>query len=384
MANVKISDLPAATTFGATDLVPIVQSGVTKRVAGSLITATSTNVQTGTVSTIQAMIAANIPFGNGYMTASVASSAITIAIKTLAGTDATTTDAVTFVLRSSTITNGAVTGYALTGALTTVISSGSTLGCSASDKVRIHVGAMLNGSTSVELFYWTASVSTSVSVKSFNLTELISTTAEGGSGGADSSQTAYSTAARTDQPWTYLGYIEATSSATAGQWSSIDKIVNWQPGVPMPGDTIQNRRTQSGAVSTGTTIVPGDDTIPQITEGDQYMTQAITAASTINKFRIMGIFNVTCSAADFAVYTALFQDATVDALAAHFSSTSTTAGVAPTSIYHYMVTGTISETTFRIRMGPNQASTVTFNGASGARFFGGICDSYVEVQEIHA
>ena len=37
--------------------------------------------------------------------------------------------------------------------------------------------------------------------------------------------------------------------------------------------------TQTGAVATGTTQIPSDDTIPQNTEGDEYMTLAFTPNS---------------------------------------------------------------------------------------------------------
>ena len=37
------------------------------------------------------------------------------------------------------------------------------------------------------------------------------------------------------------------------------------------GKLLQQVNFQSGAVATGTTIFPEDDTIPQNTEGDQYM-----------------------------------------------------------------------------------------------------------------
>ena len=385
MANVKISDLPAATSFGATDTVPIVQSGITKKVAGSLISATATDVQTTTVSTIQQMISANVPAGNAELTASVAANAITIALKTLAGSDATATDAITAVLRSATISNGSLTAYTLSGALTTVISSGSTLGCSASEAVRIHIGAMLNASTGVELFYWTASVSATLPIKLFDPTELVTTTAEGGAGGADSAQTTYSTTARTSQPWVYLGYIEATSSSTAGQWSSIDKIVNWQPGVPMPGDVIQTVRTEFTDVATGTTIMPTDDTIPQITEGDQYMTQAITPVNIRNKLRITAQAFFSWTAEDNGTQMALFQDATADALSTSVASARTTvASLNPTYFDYMMRAGTVSETTFRIRSGCAAVGTTTFNGGAGVRFYGGTINSFMRIEEIQA
>ncbi|BCU95174.1 MAG: hypothetical protein CM15mV8_0180 [Caudoviricetes sp.] len=42
------------------------------------------------------------------------------------------------------------------------------------------------------------------------------------------------------------------------------------------GKLLQQVHTQTGAVNTGTTIFPEDDSIPQNTEGDEYMTLSIT------------------------------------------------------------------------------------------------------------
>lgn len=44
----------------------------------------------------------------------------------------------------------------------------------------------------------------------------------------------------------------------------------------LTGDVVQVVNTQTGAVSTGTTVIQNDDTIPQIGEGDEYMTLAET------------------------------------------------------------------------------------------------------------
>ena len=49
---------------------------------------------------------------------------------------------------------------------------------------------------------------------------------------------------------------------------------------------VQVVNTQTGAVATGTTVMPIDDTIPQNTEGDQYMTLAITPTHASNKLLI--------------------------------------------------------------------------------------------------
>ncbi len=49
-----------------------------------------------------------------------------------------------------------------------------------------------------------------------------------------------------------------------------------------------------------------------------------------------------------------------------------------------MTAGTTSATTFRIRVGPESAGTVTFNGQGGVRMFGTAAKSYMSVTEIKA
>jgi hypothetical protein len=59
-----------------------------------------------------------------------------------------------------------------------------------------------------------------------NLTEtnLISTTAEGGAGAADSASTVYSTTARSNLAYRVVGYIESTQS-TAGTWATAPSTI---------------------------------------------------------------------------------------------------------------------------------------------------------------
>jgi hypothetical protein len=133
-------------------------------------------------------------------------------------------------------------------------------------------------------------------------------------------------------------------------------------------------------VATGTTIIPPDDTIPQITEGNEYMTQTITPKNANNKLKITIVAHFACSAA-IQCAIALFQDSTANALAA-WEHTEFTAGAPVTFTGTFEVTaGTTSATTFRVRIGPTSSGTITFNGVAGARRFGGVSMSSIEVEE---
>lgn len=140
------------------------------------------------------------------ITASVASSALTISASSL-----------TLDFRSTTLGSGTVTTVTGTPA-NLVISSGSTLGTVNATQSRIAVLALNNAGT-IEL--------AAVNIAGGNdLTEtgVISTTAEGGAGAADSNNVIYSTTARTSAAYRVIGYIESTQ-ATAGTWATAPSTI---------------------------------------------------------------------------------------------------------------------------------------------------------------
>jgi len=146
------------------------------------------------------------------------------------------------------------------------------------------------------------------------------------------------------------------------------------------GASVQVVNTQTGIVLTGTTTTPDDDTIPQITEGDEYMTLAITPTSINNRLRIVVVINLSSSVAN-ALITALFQDATANALTVA-SESKATGEKTCISFSYEMVAGTVSSTTFRVRAGAPSAGTTTFNGDGGTRKFGGVLASSITITEI--
>lgn len=153
----------------------------------------------------------------------------------------------------------------------------------------------------------------------------------------------------------------------------------------LAGSIVQVVNTQTGAYSSGTTVMPYDDTIPQNTEGDQYMSLAITPTSATNKLKITVVFNWCEVSNTFNSTTvALFQDATASALAAIGEETAgANLRIHNNTFVHYMTSGTTSATTFKVRAGPDQAGTLGFNGdTAGARLFGGVCASSITIEEV--
>jgi hypothetical protein len=149
----------------------------------------------------------------------------------------------------------------------------------------------------------------------------------------------------------------------------------------LSGSVAQVVVSEDGAVATGTTVMPSDDTIPQNTEGNQYMSVSITPTSLTSTLLIDIVFNGTISIVGQLV-VALFQDTTPGALAAVSETIDVAADKHCISFRHKMTAGTTSATTFKVRAGPNSAATLTFNGSGGSRLLGGVMASSIAVTEI--
>jgi len=158
--------------------------------------------------------------------------------------------------------------------------------------------------------------------------------------------------------------------------------VNTTPNIS-PGMVVQVVSSLTTAVATGTTVIPHDDSIPQNTEGNQFMTLAITPQSATNILVIEALVYMSNSVAGHLI-AALFQDTTAGALAVGdvFEATATAEDMVP--VRHTMAAGTTSATTFKIRAGGNNAGTTTFNGFSAGRAFGAITKSSIVIWEYKA
>lgn len=324
------------------------------------------------------------PLNNGSLSASVASNILTLSLKTAGGAAPSASDPVRVTFRNTTDSDGSLITRTVTSATSMTFASGSTLGMTNAIAARLWVGLIDNSGT-VEVCAWNSYKTTSgeLSLKGFIPNTDVTTTAEG-SGTATSAHTLYSTNARSSVPFVLLGFIEITE-ATAGVWATAPTVVQtFRDGYRKTGDTVQRAAFITGAVATGTTTIPQDDTIPQSTEGTQFMTVAITPSSALNVLSIESSFNGASTVNQFPIM-ALFQDSVASALSVTWVESGASGG-APFILYlsHVMYAATVSATTFKIRVGGNSASTITFNGSSGARAFGGVFNSYITVTELFA
>lgn len=147
------------------------------------------------------------------------------------------------------------------------------------------------------------------------------------------------------------------------------------------GPVVDRIRTEDGAVATGTTLLPSDNTIPQSNEGDEYMTVSITPTSATNKLIIEAQAVISHSGTGYWMGACLFQDAIANALACTTAYDSIATSAQIMSIDYEMIAGTTSSITFRFRAGAGVAGTSTFNGSAGVQIFNGVMNSYLEVTE---
>lgn len=147
------------------------------------------------------------------------------------------------------------------------------------------------------------------------------------------------------------------------------------------GLVVQVVNVTDGALATGSTVIPYDDTIPQNTEGTQVMSLSITPTSATNKLKIEVVANFAAdSSGGVRIQSALFQDSVIDALAAVVKWQTYQYGD-QLIFTHYMTTGTTSATTFKVRIGANIGG-ITFNGQGGVRKLGGVTASSITITEI--
>ena len=149
------------------------------------------------------------------------------------------------------------------------------------------------------------------------------------------------------------------------------------------GSVVQIVNYETGAVVTGTTTIPNDDTIPQNTEGTQFLSASITPKSVSNLLLIDVVLCVSPSVST-ELTAAIFQDSTANSLACTVLFAANGVQFYLLNFKHKMTAGTTSATTFNVKCGGSGVSTITLNGYSGNRLYGGVMASSITITEIAA
>lgn len=157
-----------------------------------------------------------------------------------------------------------------------------------------------------------------------------------------------------------------------------------QVTITAPVNIAQIANTLYVTKSTHTTVIPFDDTIPQNTEGEEVFTLAITPTDADSSLKIDVIVNGAINSNAKNLIVALFRDSTANAIAVGYVSIGTANYEAQVVISVVVSATSTDETTFKVRVGPNSAATVTVNGSNDSRYFGGVLVSSMTITEIKA
>ena len=293
--------------------------------------------------------------------------------------------------RATTVSSGIYNTRLATTTTQLVITGGSTLGFLDNELGRIYIGLIDNQGVP-ELCAWNSKVlvASTTAARCVQLwrpseAELYSTTAEGGAGAADSAATLYSATARSSVPIRLLAYLDMQTGSTAGNWSNSPADLQLiGPQTRTTGDIIQRIGTQSSTVKTGTSTVPNDGTIPQISEGDLYLWATMTASNVVNPVAINGILELATSASGIKFVSHVHRNGEANALGAAQSQVAVVNAMHE-NVFHYVIATTTSgATAYHVLAGGTTAATTTFNGENGASALGSAVVSYLECQEICA
>lgn len=133
----------------------------------------------------------------------------------------------------------------------------------------------------------------------------------------------------------------------------------------------------------GAGAIPYDDTIPQNTEGAQYMELAINPISASSKLLINVIWSGSSNAASDNTL-ALFKDSIANALKACQWNTNGINVSRNVPLFACENSGSTSLQTFKVRAGAGVSTTFAMNGVANAstRLYGGVSSSSIVIQEI--
>jgi hypothetical protein len=137
--------------------------------------------------------------------------------------------------------------------------------------------------------------------------------------------------------------------------------------------TLQRRVVSTGAYDSSTTVIPLDNTIPQISEGEEILTYAFTPVSATSTIVVEVIFEGVDGAGGARFVAAIFKDAGVNAINAGFTYPNGGLGGAGLVLNHEEVSGSLTARTYSVRYGPDTAGTAYVNGQSSGARLGGVC-----------
>jgi hypothetical protein len=276
---------------------------------------------------------------NATITESRASSAATFALKTLAGTNPSSTDPVIAIFR-----NGSA--YRITTATSVTINSTATMGASNATPFRIGISVVDDSGT---MRLGVRNTSDLNNVFPFPANGIDTTTTIGT--GADTAGITYTGTGATDKQFIVAAYADYESGlTTVGTWDAAPTRIQLHvSGSPSPGDTVQIRRvvqsTEQTTTSTSYTDVSG-------------VAVSITPTSKINKIEVSLVGASLSPSADFVHVKILRGSTQIGSIAQMGGSASTNQSVI--NIDYLDSPAASTSTTYKAQFRSNNGGSVTF------------------------
>jgi hypothetical protein len=142
---------------------------------------------------------------------------------------------------------------------------------------------------------------------------------------------------------------------------------------------LQRVRTDVTAFAGGAGLIPLDDTIPQISEGNLVMSLSITPKRADSYLTITVSHPVSASVAAWII-SAIFRDSEANALAATNCYEPNAGGAKVMSYSVKVPSSSTAAKNFTVRVGLHIAGNAFINGVS-ARTLGGVCASSIMIEE---
>ncbi|CAN7337636.1 hypothetical protein LJR090_002565 [Bosea sp. LjRoot90] len=316
---------------------------------------------------------------NGKIVESHVSNAVTIALKTLAGTDPSAADP---ALVCFTAADGSYVIRAVTAALSLTIPSTATMAAVNALPFNLYAGAFDDAGT-VRLGATQQALLTAVTPLAAR--GVASSTAVGT--GSDNAATWYTDSAVTSKAFTVLARLEWNSGlAAAGTWvTSPDGIELMHPGFRLPGQIVDRARGVLTANTTQTATTPIDNTIPAIGEGVELTTAGFplkTGASRVKGSISVGLTHNTVNG---AAALHVHHNSTTDAIAVALTNIAKAAGDFINGAFSFRHTPGVSGTsTYRLRAGANAGAFYTGGYAATPYFNGTFQSAVIDIEEIMA
>lgn len=187
--------------------------------------------------------------------------------------------------------------------------------------------------------------------------------------------------------WRTLGTITASAQFSAGVVDSAAIAVGAvNASNAATGSSIGYAASESTAHAQSQAVIPNDDTVPQITEGVEFLTAGYAPQKIGNTICVRAVFHVGIGSTSVEGTIALFKDAVANAVAVSFftplAAAATRTGVLV--IEYREIAASLAVQTWRVRGGTDNggaAGAMWTNGDLANRKYGGVSRCSLSVTE---